>query len=736
MIVEARYEPKYRRSLLQLVGRENLPEELWTWQFESNPRGVPFAPVLLCAEDDDEPVAMNGTVPVRVIHEGVEQDACWSCDFHVAKAHRGTGLGRRVKEILHKDHPLLMTFGVSPVAAIVLNKMGWIRARHVASYRRRRVGTRFMDRVHRLLQTGERAKAWLSVRRFSTQSPDLRVSVVAALPDAVRVDALWQEVSSGYRNIVVRDYVYLDWRYQQCPVGRYRFVLVHAASELRAIAVIREDLDGTRLVDLVAHADDCAARREIVAAWLSQDELVDTALATTSDPLLAGVLLEQGFIRARTRPGFFVRAEGSEASADAWFVMAGDSDGEFLQAARDQIERSRQPGRLTVRRMLDEEWLETGEHWETLLARSNSDPLFMGWAWQSSWWRQWGALLNLESRVLGVYRDDTLLALAPMYRLSKGAREGLRWTALHVMGAAWRVAPTVRTEYVSTIMDRSVVPQTLDALTGALKKMRWDLLVVSDHVAGAQPEPWFGMPGLTRVRRKLEEGVVIDTRGPFSDWLQSLGPNTRLKAYNRRRYLDHAGHATEYVPLEDPEAGLALLNDLHRVRWGKPAFSGPSLRFHLDLLARLPPNANARLSGLRIDGEIRSVLYDIKVDARVYNLQAGFQERYDPKVSLGTLHLGYAVEQAFQDPTIESYDLLAGSGKQEFYKARLGGKVVSFATYQFLRHPFLKVPWLAYRALPGWLFDASWSVLGSGGVGHPARPVSQRARAGGKGREG
>jgi len=729
MLVDTDYHPRHRDALLRLVARESYPEALWLWQFESNPRGIPFRPVMLSDAETGEPMAFNGVMAIRAIVRGVERDACWSCDFHVARSLRGTGLGRRVKELLHERSPLLLTFGVSPVAAIVLKKMGWHPNRTVITYRKSSSGRRPIDRLRGWLQLGARTGARVRLHRRGrvASSPGVRVVVSQTLAERARVDALWRTVAGSYRNIVVRDHAYLNWRYQNCPVGQYRFVEVSDGADLRAIGIIRNEQGTTRLVDLLAHADDALARREIVAAWLSMDELADVALAPTSDRLLGDVLLHAGFIRGRERPGFFVRVAGDdETAANDWFIMAGDSDGEFLQAARDQMDRAKTRGRLVVRRLLEPEWSEHPDVWDGLLERSSSDRLFLSLAWQSNWWKQWQAALGLEGCVLGVYRDDLLVGLAPLYRRPKRLPSGLRVIELHVMGNAWGVAPTVRTEYLSTIVDRSYTDEVAQALAHALDRMRWDRMVVRDHVCGAQPEPWFKVQGATSIRRNLDEGVVIDTTGSFRTWLLELGRHTRLKVYNRRRYLEGLGRPVEFLALDDPAAALKLLNDFHRVRWGRPVFAGPSLRFHLQLLEQLPTHARRRLSALRIEGEIRSVLYDIQVDDRVYNLQAGFEEGYDAKVSLGTLHLGFALEQAFKNPSVTSYDLLAGSGKQEFYKYHFRGQRVQFETYQIVRHPLLRLPLIAYQALkPRADPPAAWSLRR-----HPpmasASPVEKR----------
>jgi hypothetical protein len=49
---------------------------------------------------------------------------------------------------------------------------------------------------------------------------------------------------------------------------------------------------------------------------------------------------------------------------------------------------------------------------------------------------------------------------------------------------------------------------------------------------------------------------------------------------------------------------------------------------------------------------------------------------------MGTLMLGFAIEQAHVSDTTLHYDLLAGNGKNTFYKKKLNGAQTYFLTYQ------------------------------------------------------
>ena len=76
----------------------------------------------------------------------------------------------------------------------------------------------------------------------------------------------------------------------------------------------------------------------------------------------------------------------------------------------------------------------------------------------------------------------------------------------------------------------------------------------------------------------------------------------------------------------------------------------------------------------------------------VYNIQAGFDENFHRKLSLGSLHLGYAIEGAFKARDTHRLDLLAGWGKKEDYKSR-------FATDQYQFISIMLVKSVLFRAL-------------------------------------
>ena len=176
-------------------------------------------------------------------------------------------------------------------------------------------------------------------------------------------------------------------------------------------------------------------------------------------------------------------------------------------------------------------------------------------------------------------------------------------------------------------------------------------------------------------------GIKIDTSGSFDNYLKGLGKNTRLKLYNRRKVLEFLGELDiEYACPNNIGEFLDDLNRLSKDRWGRYCFGPQSTAFHLDVALQACIDGNLLFSRVKVDNEVVSVLYNIRSNGVEYNIQSAYVEDYHPKLSLGTLHLGYSIEAAFSDAEIQSFDLLFGEGKNSSYKEHLGGCREDFFT--------------------------------------------------------
>lgn len=337
------------------------------------------------------------------------------------------------------------------------------------------------------------------------------------------------------------------------------------------------------------------------------------------------------------------------------------------------------------------------DEWQSCLEMSRANPLFMSWPWLYSWWETWSQVLGMELVLLGVFdQQNELVGIGPFCRRVLVTSAGVRVPRLYLIGNAWRLAPTVRTEYCEIIARRGHEHAVRSTLIAAVEQLEWDELICSDvpldQLENLTSGGFNEQRGYRIIRRTDDTGIRIDTSGRFEDWLERLGKNTRLKAYNRRSYLRKQGKLS-FLDHDHRRDGdfFERLNAFHMSRWGKPAFDREALRFHRLLLERLHLcDGVPAMSLILYNDHCISVSYDLMVGGCRYNLQAGYEENFDAKVSLGYLHLGFAIEAAFKHETTSSYDLLAGNGKNQFYKSRFHGESVHFSTFQVVRSPLLK----------------------------------------------
>jgi len=344
---------------------------------------------------------------------------------------------------------------------------------------------------------------------------------------------------------------------------------------------------------------------------------------------------------------------------------------------------------LTLRRWGVDKWLGNAVAWKALLACSSADPLFLSWEWLTHWWQCYGGSLGRAPDILAFYRGEDLVGLAPLYHrlVMRGV---LLAHSVQVIGLSWRDSEPLISEYLDVI----AAPQDLGAVRHAclrllLDEPAWTELVIGYSAAGQQWRDAFARlaPARGHYVRELDRSVSYqaDLAQGFGPYLRDLGQSTRRSLWNlRRRLTDQGAVSLEFVAAGEIDGGFSDLNRLHQLRWKRPAFTGKRLAFHRTLASRLATHAELAFSRLRVGGDVVSVLYDIRKGARQYNIKMAFDPAFSSRVSLGLIHLGYAMENA-ADHGISSYDFLAGPGRASDYKRHLSQSRRALSCVQMLR---------------------------------------------------
>ena len=318
------------------------------------------------------------------------------------------------------------------------------------------------------------------------------------------------------------------------------------------------------------------------------------------------------------------------------------------------------------------------EQWSQCVISSDANALFSSWVWQKTWWDIWQPRLNLEFFLLGIYEESKLIGIVPCYTHKVKSRVGVTFTRCEFIGNYSSNDDSIRSEYLNFILPKGRYVEILPSIINFLKSQKIDELVLTDIDAMSQTAKYVDEI-LPNSYKAQENGVCIKTAESFSTYLAELGKNTRLKLFNRRKLLKKP-ELIELNSTKNITEFFEQLNHMHVLRWGVHCFSSHSLRFH-NTIAEYYLSEGSLSALILLDDSIPlAVCYDITVGNTTYNIQLGFSPYISNKVSLGTLMLGYAIERAHSNPLVEYYDLLAGKGKNTFYKKQFCGDIKTFST--------------------------------------------------------
>jgi len=357
----------------------------------------------------------------------------------------------------------------------------------------------------------------------------------------------------------------------------------------------------------------------------------------------------------------------------------------------------------------EKRFLSSQNEWQNLLKNSNADHLFMSWQWMSQWWINWGSPKSDELRIIAIYSKDELVGIAPLYLYkSTYLKALLPIKRLQFMGSRYRGSSGIRSEYLGTIVKQGLETEVSTLIISAmLDNQGWDEIVLPDLVKGDYFHRLIIDAADKNNLRTRQLGVddcySVNTEDTFTGYLQTLGKNTRLKLFNRRKALvEHGNVSLEYVDLGEDNDIFQCINEFHLARYDKPAFSQINTAVLRKVIDILPESVHFKCSSLlKVDNRPVSAIVNVFLNGKIYNIQLGFLQDFDKRISLGTLHLGFALEMAFESDEITSFDLLAGEGKSSNYKSNLAQKHATLESIQILKNPVIRLLYFVNDNLKG-----------------------------------
>lgn len=361
--------------------------------------------------------------------------------------------------------------------------------------------------------------------------------------------------------------------------------------------------------------------------------------------------------------------------------------------------------RIRVNHLSETDFAGIGKAWNDLLVQSYADRLFLSWEWQYRWWRCWGSLLAGDLLLLAATDDQgDLIGVAPLFVSRNRVKKILPVQRIQFIGNDWRGTGTVRTEYLDFIARKDIHLEVVEAFVNYItENVDFAELVVCDIDTASGT---FGflkdLAGECGFMCRFSDGDVgnrIRLDGDFRTYLSTLGGSTRASLYNQRKHLStHNDMQIRHAGEKNFDEYLAILNRLHEKRWNKPLFSDIQLKFHLGICAQFASSNDLQLSVIFVGERPVSALYNIRQGDSEYYLQSGFDPAFHKKLSLGLIHLGYAIEKAFEDG-VKWFELLVGAGQKTHYKSRLAKSERTVCTLQLVKGLKMKSLYYAYDSL-------------------------------------
>lgn len=306
---------------------------------------------------------------------------------------------------------------------------------------------------------------------------------------------------------------------------------------------------------------------------------------------------------------------------------------------------------------------------------SPAQSLFRSNAWVSAWLETWGR----DPRIQVIDVGGRGAPLEMMYLLKHRIKNVVPVKSLLVAGCGFANFDPPRAEY-NNLDSLIACAGGLAPLINELKKLSWNQWCVTDFCVSDISELLVASASLYPVKLWSDVAYRINTMD-LREYKQRLSASTRSKYFNKRSKLSEYG-VVEISNAESPQLFFYWLNQFHSMRWGRPCYSPISMDFFNRFIERIKLEGGTPiLQMLSIDGEIVSVLFDVIFQGVRYNLQSGYNEKRFGHLALGSLHFGYAIEDALNKGN--SYDFLAGMGKNANYKEKIATAAQSMDTYCF-----------------------------------------------------
>lgn len=323
------------------------------------------------------------------------------------------------------------------------------------------------------------------------------------------------------------------------------------------------------------------------------------------------------------------------------------------------------PSQLTARGVFTEEqFYALKPVWDEILSACPQKEIFQTFAWQKNFWEVFG-----KGQKLAVVVVESSREIAGIFPFMQDRMKVLRFIG-------------------SGISDRSCFlyregtgNECFYAFLNFLREhpYLWSLVIMDEislHKTGIALDCPKDFNGVMSIHQTMDSPCLsVCLPGSYEQYLTTLGRKTRQHLKNnfnrlKKQYPDANLDAVQKE--EEIEKTMNEFFSLHSLRWRQKwqpgvLFLEKTKEFHRSAAKELFKEGKLRLYRLRLNNQIKAVLYGFSFHNKFYFYLSGFH----PELSLfspGSLLIAFAIQHAIEEG-LKEFDFLRGD---ELYKYRWG----------------------------------------------------------------
>lgn len=210
-------------------------EKFFRWWLRDNPYNSGQGATAKLAIDGDTIAGHYGYIPARLWIRGAVRPVFWAGNLVVDERYRRQGIGGRLVAALRDAGEIGLDLGASPIAEPMLVKDGWT---HMGTLHRW-VGILDASRAEEIAADPSivGACALFEVELQTGQGCEIR----EILRFGIEHDVFWHKRRAAIACATDREAKYLNWRYADHPVFRYKMYEIRSWDTVEGYAIMHEE---------------------------------------------------------------------------------------------------------------------------------------------------------------------------------------------------------------------------------------------------------------------------------------------------------------------------------------------------------------------------------------------------------------------------------------------------------------------------------------------------------------